>query len=127
MASAISRGLFDLFNAMKICKIQDHIKFISECKRRELIPFGLRTTNKLENTYKCKQSEELSRRQSFQWMTLLRKRLYSELHHLLNSQSLPFPLNQEDQKDFMKFKEASSLNKQSKLRILLESREMCQH
>lgn len=119
MASAISRGLFDLFNAMKICKIQDHIKFISECKRRKLVPFGLRTKDKLENTFKCKQSEELSRRQRFQWMTLLRKRFYSELHHLLNSKSLPFPLNQEDHKDFMKYKEASSLNKQNKLRKLL--------
>ena len=81
VADALRRENYNLFHCLKILICYSNILFLKECKRRDLIPKGLRTKNKLISTYPCQRANILQKRQSKQWLNLAINQSYSRLRH----------------------------------------------
>jgi len=80
----ISVGNFKLVNAFKRARVESHLKFLRECRRTNLIPFGFRVKDRFSNTFteigQC--SKVLAERQSRQWLQLAIECLYKKKDHL---------------------------------------------
>ena len=66
-----------------------NLDFLKQCKRRFLIPFGLRTQNKLSSTYPCQEIIDLQRRHDRQWLNLTIHKVYYGLSFW--QRGSPFP------------------------------------
>lgn len=74
---------YNLIHAFKIERVISHIKFLRECRRREVIPRGFNVCNKLKNTgLNCVQAQRLAERHSMAWIKITINQLYQKLYKL---------------------------------------------
>lgn len=95
LADAIHRKHHYLVRSIKIVIILSHLHFLKECKRRNILPRGLRVRNNLINTYPSQNATLLADRQGRQWLSLTINECYRKLRYW---QKFPCaPLTQYDQ------------------------------
>ena len=80
LADASHRLRNDLFKALKCLNFSSQLFFLKECKRRHLIPLGLRSANKLLSTYPSLKAKDIEEQQSRQWSSLTITELYMKLN-----------------------------------------------
>lgn len=119
MGDAIRRNNVCLINTLKRIKIQSHLYFLKECKRRGLVSHGFLVVNKLANSYPCAAANRLTYTQAKQWMTLTISQLY---RRLCTSAYHNGPLTENDTQQAQQAIASLAKRKQNKLQTLLRSK-----
>ena len=101
--------------AKKFIRIKSNIGFLRDCKRKQLIPQGLRAPNVLKHTTNSPLAEALATKHSRQWLQLA---LDTQYYLLSSIQGCIFPLNQMEDQQISAYKDQLKETKTRKLQTL---------